>query len=128
MIDLLVQNPIAIAVIAGIFFVAYLVVHRALGHAQAGWLLLPGAAWAQPPRGHAGIFDQQRKLPGTNSRHDDPGHNGARLEQARQLGDDGRQVGGAVEAAGVGVEAVEGAGAERRQLIKIALFCCDLVM
>ena len=46
MIDLLVQNPTAIAVIAGIFFVAYLVVHRALGHAQAGWLLLPGAAWA----------------------------------------------------------------------------------
>ena len=46
MIDLLVQNPLAIAVIAGIFFVAYLVVHRALGHAQAGWLLLPGTAWA----------------------------------------------------------------------------------
>ncbi len=46
MIDLLVQNPTAIAFVAAIFLVAYLVVPRAAGHFQARWLLLPAIAWA----------------------------------------------------------------------------------
>lgn len=44
--SLFVQNPAAIAAVAGLFFGAYLLAHRSSRRGRSGWLLLPAVVWA----------------------------------------------------------------------------------